>query len=116
MEAETYCFHALRHAGSVLRQAELRLEDFWAANFAQPAGQDSGEEDGGPWARAVDGVVEIMHDMLVSLGGSLSALSFRSHLLAEVLWLLPGPGSNQPFLVGLPCFAGSSDCQLGTCS
>ncbi|GAB4823713.1 hypothetical protein N2152v2_010759 [Parachlorella kessleri] len=50
-------------SGSVLRQAQLRLEDFWAANFAQPAGQDSGEE-GGPWTRAVDGVVEIMHDML----------------------------------------------------
>ena len=54
-------------AGSVLRQAELRLEDFWAANFAQPAGQKSGEEEGGPWTRAVDGVVEIMHDMLVSV-------------------------------------------------
>jgi hypothetical protein len=50
------------NAGSVLRQAEQRLEEYWATNYAQPAMEGKAS---GPWERAVEVVVELMHDMLV---------------------------------------------------
>lgn len=62
----------------MLRQAEQRLEEYWAANYAPQAdspgggatdGQQGGEQEEGSeaegvWPRVVDAVIDVMQDLL----------------------------------------------------